>query len=141
MYEWDTSLETGHEKIDSQHKQLINALNNLIEAFKKGKGKEEILETMEFLAAYGVMHFSMEEELMVDSGYSEYLLHKRLHDEFKVVLGGLTERLVDEGPTEELIDIVISTIRDWLVNHIKGDDFRMAAYAKTKKNEKGGGNS
>ena len=135
MYEWDTGLETGNEKIDSQHKQLIAALNNLIEAFQTGKGKEEILETMEFLAAYGIMHFSMEEELMVESDYSDYSMHKRFHDEFKVTLGDLTKQLMDEGPTENLIDIVISTIRDWLVNHIKGDDFRMATYVKTMKNE------
>ncbi|MCL2008223.1 MAG: hemerythrin family protein [Treponema sp.] len=132
MYEWDSALETGNEKIDSQHKQLIAALNDLIEAFAQGKGKDEITKTMEFISTYAIMHFSMEEELMVESEYSEYKNHKRYHDEFKVVLGSLIERLVDEGPTEGLIDIVISTIRDWLINHIKGDDFRMATYVKTR---------
>ena len=132
MYEWDTGLETGNEKIDSQHKQLIATLNNLVEAFQQGKGKEEILETMEFLIAYGIMHFSMEEELMIESDYSDYSMHKYFHDEFKITLGELTKRLMDEGPSEDLIDVVISTIRDWLVNHIKGDDFRMATYVKSK---------
>ena len=132
MYEWDTGLETGNEKIDSQHKQLIATLNNLIEAFQQGKGKEEILETMEFLTAYGIMHFSMEEELMIECDYSDYSMHKHFHDEFKVTLGDLTKQLMDKGPTEDLIDLVISTIRDWLINHIKGDDFRMATYVKNK---------
>ena len=134
MYEWDSSLETGNEKIDGQHKQLIAELNGLIEAFQQGKGKDEISKTMEFVSGYALMHFTMEEELMTEFGYSEYLMHKRYHDEFKVVLGGLIERMVDEGPSEDLIDIVISTIREWLINHIKGDDFRMATYIKTKSN-------
>ena len=132
MYEWDPDLETGHEKIDSQHKQLIEALNNLINAFRNGKGKEQIVETMEFLTAYSIMHFSMEDNLMAKCEYPNYLMHKSLHDEFRVVLKNLTERLVNDGPSEDLIDIVISTIRDWLINHIKGDDFRMATYVKTR---------
>ena len=132
MYEWDTSLETGNEKIDGQHKQLIATLNSIIEAFQQGKGKEEISKTMEFISGYAIMHFSMEEELMAETKYSEYLVHKRYHDEFKVVLGGLIERMIDEGPSEDLIDIVISTIREWLLNHIKGDDFRMATYVKVR---------
>ena len=133
MYEWDSSLETGNEKIDGQHQQLVSELNGLIEAFQQGKGKEEICKTMEFISGYALMHFGMEEELMQECKYSEYAMHKRLHDEFKVVLGGLVERLVDEGPSEDLIDIVISTIRNWLINHIKGDDFRMATYVKANK--------
>ena len=133
MYEWDNSLETGNEKIDLQHQQLIAELNGLIEAFKQGKGKEEICKTMEFISGYALMHFTMEEELMLESKYSEFAMHKRLHDEFKVVLGSLIERLVDEGPSEALIDIVISTIRNWLLNHIKGDDFRMATFVKTNR--------
>ena len=37
-YQWDSTLETGYEKVDNQHKQLVAALNALIEASKSGKG-------------------------------------------------------------------------------------------------------
>ncbi|MDR2479520.1 MAG: bacteriohemerythrin [Treponema sp.] len=131
-YQWDSSLETGHEKIDNQHKQLVMALNSIIEASQQGKGKDEIFKTLDFLTGYTIMHFASEEKLQVQYDYPDYLIHKRFHDEFKVTVGELTGRLVTEGPTEELIGVVTTTIGNWLLNHIKSDDFRMAAFVKSK---------
>jgi hemerythrin len=131
-YQWDASLETGHAKVDNQHKQLVAALNSIIEASQQGKSSEEIFKTLDFLTGYTVMHFSTEEKLQVQYDYPDYLGHKRYHDEFKVTVGELTQKLIKEGPTEDVIGMVTTTIGNWLVNHIKGDDFRMAAYVKSK---------
>jgi hemerythrin len=131
-YQWDVSLETGHAKIDNQHKQLIAALNGIIEASQHGKGEEEIFKTLEFLTSDTVMHFSTEEKLQVEYNYPDYLVHKRFHDEFKVTVGELTRRVIKEGPTGEMIALVTTTIGNWLLNHIKGDDFRMAAFVKSR---------
>jgi hemerythrin len=129
-YKWDSNLETGHEKVDNQHKQLIIAVNNLMNASAQGKGDKAVLETLDFLTGYAVKHFAGEEQLQVDYNYPDYLNHKRLHDEFKVVVGDLTKQVMEKGPTTEMIDIVSSTVGAWLLNHIKGDDFRMAAFIK-----------
>ena len=130
-YQWDSSLETGHAKIDNQHKQLISALNSIIEASQQGKGSDEIFRTLDFLTGYTVMHFSTEEKLQAEYNYPDYLVHKSYHDEFKVTVGELTKRLVQEGPTEDVIIEVTTVIGKWLLNHIKGDDFRMAAFIKS----------
>ena len=134
MYKWDSNLETGYEEIDSQHKQLFSALNNMIEAFKIGEGKEEIAKTVEFLINYTVNHFSAEENLMISYAYSYYPIHLRYHEDFKVMVKDLTRQLVHDGPSKELADEIIVTLRDWLVNHIQNDDFHMAAYIKSRKN-------
>ena len=131
-YKWDTSLETGHLKIDNQHKQLISSLNSIIDASQQGKGKDEIFKTLDFLTGYTVMHFATEEKLQLDYDYPDYLVHKQYHDEFKGTVGEMTQKLVKEGPTEELIGIVTTAIGNWLLNHIKGDDFRMAAFIKSR---------
>ena len=131
-YHWDSSLETGYPKVDNQHKQLIAALNEIAEASKTGKGKEEIFKTVDFLTGYTIMHFSDEEKLMEKYEYIDYLYHKRLHDDFKITVGNLTKQLIQEGPTEEMVSVVTTAIGDWLLNHIKGDDFRMAAYVKSR---------
>ena len=131
-YQWDANLETGHAKVDGQHKQLICALNEIIDASKEGKGKDEIFKILDFLTGYTIMHFSTEEKLMTQYDYKDYHIHKGYHDDFKGTVGELTQRLINEGPTEELIGTVTTTIGNWLLNHIKGDDFRMAAYVKSK---------
>jgi hemerythrin len=129
-YQWDGTLETGYEKIDNQHKQLISALNSIIEASRGGKGGDEIFRTLEFLTGYTILHFADEEKLQLQYDYPDYFVHKRYHDEFKITVKELTDRLIEEGPTEEMVELVTSSIGDWLLNHIKGDDFRMAAYVK-----------
>jgi hemerythrin len=131
-YQWDSSLETGYEKVDNQHKQLVAALNALIEASAAGKSQEEIFTTLDFLTAYTIKHFADEEKLQRDYDYPDYMVHKRYHDEFKVTVGEMAGRIRKEGPTEELIGQVTLVIGNWLLNHIKGDDFRMAAYVKAK---------
>jgi hemerythrin len=131
-YIWNSSLETGHELIDNQHKQLVAAVNKLLDACRSGRGAAEVASTMDFLTGYTIKHFADEEKLQKQYDYPDYLAHKRLHDDFKVVVGDLTKRLIDRGPTEEIIEEVNASIGDWLVNHIKGDDFRMAAYIKAK---------
>ena len=129
-YIWDASLETGYEKVDKQHKQLVAAVNNLMEASAGGKGDAAVMDTLEFLTGYAVKHFADEEQLQIDFDYPDYLIHKRIHDEFKVKVGELVERVTKEGSTEPIIAEVSSIIGAWLLNHIRGDDFRMAAFVK-----------
>ncbi|MDR1901087.1 MAG: hemerythrin family protein [Treponema sp.] len=134
-YQWDSSLETGYELIDNQHKQLIIALNNLLDACRNGKGSEEVKKTMDFLTGYTVKHFSDEEKLQKQYKYPDYFIHKQYHDDFKVTVGKLTEKVIQDGPTEEVIGLVSTSIGGWLLNHIKGDDFRMAVYIKAQRGE------
>ena len=129
-FQWEPSLETGYEKIDNQHKQLVSAVNNLIEASKSGKSENAVMETLEFLTGYAIKHFADEEQLQIEYKYPDYFTHKRIHDDFKETVGKLTEQVIKNGPTVEIIDDVSSTVGSWLLNHIKGDDFRMAAFVK-----------
>jgi len=130
-YSWDATLETGYPKVDNQHKQLVSAVNNLMQANESGKGDKAVMETLDFLTGYAVKHFADEEQLQRDYEYPDYLNHKRIHDEFKLVVNEFCKRVKNEGPTTELINEVSSTIGAWLIHHIKGDDFLMAAYVST----------
>jgi hemerythrin-like metal-binding domain len=131
-YQWDESLETGHETIDEQHKQLFTALISIIEASGEGHGKEEIVRTLDFLSEYTVRHFKTEEDLQKEFNYPGYSAHKKSHDDFKVTINEMISILKEKGPVKKLIDTVVKTIGDWLITHIKGSDLEMASYLKSK---------
>jgi len=137
-YNWDSSLETGNDVIDNQHKDMISAINKITEAHRQGKGREEIVKTMDFLSDYAVMHFSAEEKLMQNTKYPEFSTHKRYHEEFKKTVQNLTRKMVDDVTVDDYINTVIFTLGDWLFSHIKGDDFRMAAFVKSTANSNSG---
>lgn len=133
FYEWSSSLETGHAGIDNQHKQLVAALNALLEACRSGRGQAELERTLDFLGGYTIKHFTDEEKLQQQSNYPDYFQHRQCHEDFKPVVQNLAEELLREGPTDELVEKVYESIGDWLLEHIKGDDFRFAAYLRAQR--------
>jgi len=132
-YRWNPDLATGDPAIDRQHKELFKIANALVTAYKGGKGHQEVQKTMEFLAAYAIKHFADEEELQRTYDYPDYLRHKGLHTEFKSAVEKLIEALLRDGPTDAFIREVYVTVGEWLLNHIRGEDFKMAAYVQSKR--------
>jgi len=118
--------------VDGQHRQLFAAYYDLLESLQQGKSRDEVSKTVEFLTGYVAMHFDMEEGLQRESGYPDYPRHKRIHNEFKETVADLMRRFRREGPTEDFIASVTALVGDWLFNHVRGDDFRMAAFVKSQ---------
>ncbi|MDR1247457.1 MAG: bacteriohemerythrin [Clostridiales Family XIII bacterium] len=127
-FTWSKDLETGSELIDSQHKQLIEALGNLMDACSGGKGRVVLEETMDFLESYTAKHFGDEEALQKQYAYPDYPNHKKMHDGFKLVVADIGRQLKAEGPTIVLVGKVNTNIGGWLVNHIKREDTKVAAH-------------
>lgn len=129
-YEWNSDLETGNEIIDKQHKELFAALNRLVDAYRQGKGPEEIGKTMEFLTIYVVQHFADEEKLQDEYDYPDKFNHKSYHNDFKITVKQLVSQLEAEGYSDALMTSTIEAVANWLVHHIKSDDFRLAAHVQ-----------
>lgn len=132
-YAWTKDLETGNATIDTQHKQLIKAINDLLEACTAGKGRSVLGSTLDFLSDYTAKHFSDEEKLQTQSGYPDYINHKKLHEGFKATVRDLGQQLKTEGATIPLLSKVNSNIGGWLVNHIKKEDTKVAAHLNAHK--------
>jgi len=131
-FAWDRTLETGIAPIDNQHKQWIAAVNALFGAHQRGKGVKEVERTMVFFVEYTLKHFNDEEKIQEKYGYTQHLEHKQTHDIFKGEAQQLAAVLHREGPTDELITHICVTIGRWVIDHIKHDDFKMAAYIRDK---------
>jgi hemerythrin len=129
-YAWTDDLATGNEAIDTQHKQLFKAINDLIDACFTGAGHEKLDPTVQFLVDYTEKHFADEEKLQQQCGYPEYSQHKKLHEGFDRTVVEIAEQLKKEGPTPALVRKVNSSLGGWLIHHIKDEDKKMAAYLR-----------
>lgn len=129
---WTESLSVGNELIDSQHKELINKVNDVLEACNQKKGKEKIEEMMKFLKDYTVKHFNDEEALMKKYQYPSYEEHKKIHEDFIRKVEGLDEKIKKEGINLSIIMLVNKTLVDWLINHISKVDKKVGEYIKSK---------
>ena len=130
-YEFTKDLETGNALIDSEHRQLIQAINDLLDACARGQGRTQIEKTGKFLQDYTAKHFSDEERLQMQYKYPEYAAHRQYHEEFKRVVADLMKELGEQGPTVLLVGKINSALAGWLINHIKREDKKLAAYIKS----------
>ncbi len=130
--EWRKSYEIGIEEIDSQHKELFQKINNLLEACSLQKGKEEVLNTIGFLGEYVTIHFNDEEKLQTDSAYPGYNEHKAAHERFIMDYKNLKVKLDEEGVSLNFVMTVNKVVVDWLVKHIAAADRAFGTFLKTK---------
>jgi len=129
-YAWNKNLETGNAKIDAQHKELIQAVNELLDACSSGKGRNKIEETSKFLLDYTKRHFADEERLQIESRYPDYITHKKYHDDFVKEVNQIIAQLAAEGPTFIMLGKVNNTIASWLIRHISTEDVKVATHIK-----------
>ncbi|QNM05544.1 bacteriohemerythrin [Qiania dongpingensis] len=126
---FDKSLVTGSEMIDTQHQELIDRINKLVDSCAKGKEKNVAVQTLDFLMDYTVFHFSAEEKLQEESGYPDVKSHKEQHAQFAKAIEELREMLEEEeGPTDAFVAAVNKNISEWFVNHIQVWDKKVAQY-------------
>ena len=129
-FQFTAALETGNAVIDSQHKKLIAAINDMLEACSQGKGREVLKSTSDFLMDYTEKHFSAEEKLQRESGYPDYENHKRYHEGFKKTVREISDEINKNGSSIAMVGKVNTSIGGWLVDHIKREDVKVAAHIR-----------
>ena len=128
-YEVTQDLITGNALIDSEHRQLFDAVNNLMDACSQGQGRTQIQSTATFLSNYVVKHFQDEERLQTQSKYPGYTAQKTFHDGYRNQLALTAQALLREGPTVKALGDLNQVI-GVLVSHIRVEDKRLARYIR-----------
>lgn len=128
-YELTQELLTGNALIDTEHKQLFDAINALMDACAQGAGRARIEQTVNFLNSYVNKHFSDEERLQVSSKYPGYQTHKNFHEGYKRQLAEATVALEKEGPTVKALGTVNQVV-GILISHIRTEDKKLARHVK-----------
>lgn len=128
-YELTDDLLTGNALIDSEHRELFAAVNNLMDACAQGKGRDQIQKTVQFLGDYVAKHFRDEEGLQTKSNYPGYPAHKQFHDGYRRKLAETTQVLTREGPSVKALGDLNGVVAI-LVSHIRTEDKRLARHIK-----------
>jgi len=125
--EWDGSLETGHQLVDDQHKELIAIFNEIADVDPACAGTETD-ELLVRLSDYVSTHFSAEEELMTRYSYPQE--HAEAHREQHEDLSTRTRELVLAhrlGESATVLELV-RLLQEWLAIHIQGADREFVGY-------------
>lgn len=131
--EWDKSLATGIDSIDDQHKELFSRMNQLVLAMREGKGKNEVIKTLDFLEDYVIKHFTEEEEIQKKNNYPQYNIQHEEHEKFKKELKDLRKVFETTGVSAIFVINTQQTMTTWWRKHISNLDKDLGKFLGDKK--------
>jgi hemerythrin len=125
---WSDQYSVGVEKIDAQHKQIIDMINLLQDALAKKNASAEIKQVLVSLAEYANTHFGYEERLMTHVDYPGLAAHVREHARLTHEVQDMLRRLKrgDSISARRLL----SMLRNWWTTHIERDDMQYAEWIR-----------
>ncbi len=126
MLEWNDGLSIGIPEVDTQHQGLVGMVNKLHDSMKEDAATEVLLEIVEDMREYTVVHFGTEEDYMRRYEYPEYDFHKSEHEDFVAKVVQL-ERDYKSGKVALSME-VLNFLSDWLVTHIVDTDKEMGVF-------------
>ena len=68
---FDDNLITGNKTIDTQHKELIERIQNFVTACQNGDSKLKAIKMLDYLDEYTNFHFKEEEALQEEDATEE----------------------------------------------------------------------
>nr|WP_295969958.1 diguanylate cyclase [uncultured Bacillus sp.] len=77
--EWKEEWESGNQKIDEQHQDLIKQGNSLIYMILSNADYEQTLQQLEIVLNHIMKHFASEELILASIKYPGYKKHMRIH--------------------------------------------------------------
>jgi len=117
---WSNAMSVGVEKIDKEHRGLVDLINHLHDEMLAGKSKDNLGAILDKLISYTKTHFATEETLFRAHSYPQAVEHKKHHD-------ALTQKVLalqtDVKSGKAVISAaVLEFLRDWLSNHVMKED-------------------
>jgi len=128
---WTPDLSVGVKHIDDQHKIWFEKANELFEAGKEQRAKENINKLIDFLDEYTKQHFRDEEAYMEEIRYPEIDAQKKAHASFVNELAKLKDDYNKGGGNILVILNANKIVINWLTNHIRIMDKKIGEYVKT----------
>ena len=122
--DWDSSLDTGMESVDQQHRALFDQIRILLDHTQANR----IRETLEFIATYASEHFDMEERLHQETDYPYAQEQLDAHIGFMADYRELKQEYEGNGGDLVLLMKLAKFLLDWLKEHIGKLDQKFADY-------------
>lgn len=131
---WRDYYKIGVDFIDKEHKQLFSTINKLL-TISEAEDKSEwaCREGVKYLKNHTIKHFEHEEEYMRSINYSEYEIHKRLHDNFRNhTLPALEKEMNEMNYSIESIRHFLGVCIGWVVAHTQTEDLAISGKTVSK---------
>ncbi len=123
LIEWSDRFSVGVEDIDFEHRQLISLINELYRTLGGEHSRDEVIEFFGEIYANISAHFALEEKMMRESKYPEYVAHKNEHEALLEDIRDLMDEYQDSPHFDR--DELSARLGEWFGNHFREMDARL----------------
>ena len=123
---WSKQLSVGNVFIDSEHRNLISLVNDVIRAIET-RDSPGLAQSFEQLDHWSRTHFANEEKIAQALSF-DFSLHKLAQQNALIELGFLRDELADGNNlwSKDAIEHFTQFLKNWMINeHIIGLDMQM----------------
>lgn len=118
---WSEAYGVGNALLDSDHRILIDLLNQLDDAVDTGQSREVVGTVVNVLVEYTEHHFRREEAIMRAADFPGLAQHESEHRSLEGRVRDLRDRWA-AGDRGVLGEEVLTFLKKWLTEHILGAD-------------------
>ena len=119
---WSDSFNSGHSKIDKQHRELLDICVMIMKTALEPKNAEKLTSIFSQLIKHVQVHFESEEQVLREINYPDLTKHCELHQKLLLKLANILKNT----PTNELLSqtIVAFIINDVVMGHLLQEDIK-----------------
>ena len=117
---WNDNYSVKVVSLDDQHKKILELINDIYNAKRQNQADSKVSHALLELRDYSITHLSDEESLLKKCGYSDFEIHKKVHDDFRKESEQLLrmQRDIMGDISIEVLDF----LKAWWTKHILGMD-------------------
>ena len=131
IFYWRDDYSINVKEMDDHHKKLFERANKLSEAISINEEKSALEDALNFLIDYAEYHFSEEENLLKQHGYTNYESHREKHETLMSEILELKEK-INKNYKEMDIEVLIDFFKHWIIEHILTEDRKYGPFLNSK---------
>lgn len=129
---WGPELEIGVGMVDEEHKLFFDIIDKVYKAATSGY--KEFETSFQTVLNHLAWHFKNEEDYMKSVGiYAKYIeIHREIHSQCISQLGKMRDAVLKQNSEDDMIyqeELAINLVyfvKNWLIFHILGEDYKIA---------------
>ena len=122
MIDWDDSILVGIPTVDSDHKDILEHINQFITDIEAGSNTLVVHDSFRRMERRIYRHLEAEENLLEAVGYEHTEGHKASHSELTDDLENIWDEMLASSHFQP-DEAARNWLESWLFIHVKNDDF------------------
>ena len=123
LIEWKDEFSVGVPDVDHEHQQMIALINELHANMSQPESKFGVEDFLGEIYNQISAHFALEEKIMRERKYDQYLDHKEDHERLLDELRDMMDDYEENAAFDD--EALADALRVWFTEHFKTRDARL----------------